>query len=93
MAQIPCCYGSGVGRWLQLRFDPLAWEPPYAVGAAQEKAKRQKKERKKIYLSISKQHYHSVNHTFQDVQKSGSGIPNIFYARVYIYVYFLRKKQ
>ena len=25
---------------------PLAWEPPYAVGAAQEKAKRQKKKLK-----------------------------------------------
>ena len=26
---------------------PLAWEPPYAPGAALEKTKRQKKERKK----------------------------------------------
>ena len=26
---------------------PLAWEPPYAMGAAQEKAKRKKKEKKK----------------------------------------------
>ena len=26
---------------------PLAWEPPYAVGAAQEIAKRQKKKKKK----------------------------------------------
>ena len=25
---------------------PLAWEPPYATGAAQEMAKRQKKKRK-----------------------------------------------
>ena len=25
----------------------LAWEPPYAMGAAQEKTKRQKKEKKK----------------------------------------------
>ena len=25
---------------------PLAWEPPYAVGAALEKAKRQKKKKK-----------------------------------------------
>ena len=32
---------------------PLAWEPPYAVGAALEKAKRQKKKKKKkYYLSI-----------------------------------------
>ena len=26
---------------------PLAWDPPYAVGAALEKAKRQKKKKKK----------------------------------------------
>ena len=26
---------------------PLAWEPPYAVGAVLEKAKRQKKKKKK----------------------------------------------
>ena len=26
---------------------PLAWEPPYATGAALEKAKRQKKKKKK----------------------------------------------
>ena len=26
---------------------PLAWEPPYAIGAALEKAKRQKKKKKK----------------------------------------------
>ena len=39
MAQIPSCCGCGVGRRLQLRLDPLAWEPPYAMGAALEKAK------------------------------------------------------
>ena len=27
---------------------PLAWEPPYAVGATLEKTKRKKKERKKM---------------------------------------------
>ena len=27
---------------------PLAWEPPYAEGAAQEKAKRQKKEEEEV---------------------------------------------
>ena len=27
---------------------PLAWEPPYAAGAALEKAKRQKKKKEKI---------------------------------------------
>ena len=30
----------GVGRQLQLRFDPyLAWEPPYAMGAALKRPK------------------------------------------------------
>ena len=40
MAQILHCCGSGVGRQLQLRFDP--WEPPYALGAALEKTKNKK---------------------------------------------------
>ena len=30
---------------------PLAWGPPYAAGAALEKAKRQKKEKKKNQLN------------------------------------------
>ena len=36
---------------------PLAWEPPYAAGAAPEKAKRQKKEKRKkeTILQRSKQ--------------------------------------
>ena len=29
---------------------PLAWEPPYAMGAALEKAKRQKDKKKKISI-------------------------------------------
>ena len=36
------CCGSGVGRWLQLRLDLLAWEPPYAASAALEKTKDKK---------------------------------------------------
>ena len=35
--KIPSCYGSGIDP-----IRPLAWEPLYAVGAALEKAKRQK---------------------------------------------------
>ena len=35
MACMPCCCGCGVGQQLQLRFNPLAWEPPYVAGAAQ----------------------------------------------------------
>ena len=30
---------------------PLAWEPPYGVGAAPEKAKRQRKEKKFLKLA------------------------------------------
>ena len=37
----------GVGQWLWLRLDPLAWESPYAVGEALEKAKRLKKKKTK----------------------------------------------
>ena len=32
-AQIRCYCGCGVDRQLQLRFQPLAWKPPYALGA------------------------------------------------------------
>ena len=45
-ARITRCCVSGVGSWLWLRLDPLAWESPYAAGAAQEIAKRQKKKKK-----------------------------------------------
>ena len=31
---------------------PLAWEPPYAVGAALEKAKRQKKKEKRLLILL-----------------------------------------
>ena len=38
---------------------PLAWEPPYAVGAALEKAKRQKKKKKRNPKSdIQKNNYY-----------------------------------
>ena len=61
----------GVGRrhcsdpallWLWYRpvatalIQPLAWEPPYAVGAAQEMAKRQKKKKKKTKNKNKKTH-------------------------------------
>ena len=51
MARIPCCCGCGVGRWKQPPIRPLAWEPPYATGVAQEIAIRQKK-KKKVLPSI-----------------------------------------
>ena len=47
MARILGCCGSGVGRQLQLRLDPLAWKPPYAAEEAQENGKKTKKKKKK----------------------------------------------
>ena len=41
-AWIWCCCGSGVGQQLQLRLEPLAWEPPYAVGSGPRKGKKTK---------------------------------------------------
>ena len=43
-ARILRCCGSGVATAL---VGPLAWEPPYATGAAQEMAKKTKKKKKK----------------------------------------------
>ena len=43
MAQIWRCYVCGVGRRATGPIRPPAWEPPYAVGVAPEKTKRQKK--------------------------------------------------
>ena len=47
MARIPSCCGCGVGQQLQLRWDPLAWEPPYTAGAALKKTKKKKKKKEK----------------------------------------------
>ena len=48
MARIWHCCGSGVGQEQQLRLDPLAWEPPCAMGVA---LKRQKDKKKKLVVS------------------------------------------
>ena len=49
-ARIWCCRDSGVGQQQQLR--PLAWEPPYAAGAALKGQKtKEKKEKEKYFLS------------------------------------------
>ena len=54
---VGCRLGSNtVLLWLWCRLaataliQPLAWKPPYAAGAALEKAKRQKKKKKKETL-------------------------------------------
>ena len=43
LAQILHCCGCGVGQQLQLRFNPLAWEHAYALGAALKRQKTKKK--------------------------------------------------
>ena len=45
--QILCCCGCRVKLAATAPIRPLAWEPPYATGMALEKAKRQKKKKKK----------------------------------------------
>ena len=40
--RIQCCCGYGVGHQLQLLFDPLVWEPPYATGAALKSKKKKR---------------------------------------------------
>ena len=42
VARILCCCDSGVGRAATALIGPLAREPPYAVGVAQEMAKKKK---------------------------------------------------
>ena len=39
------CCGSGLGSEATALIGPLAWEPPCAIGVAQEMAKRQKKKK------------------------------------------------
>ena len=34
------CCGCGIGQQVQLRFGPLAWEPPYATGMALKRKKK-----------------------------------------------------
>ena len=46
-AQIWHFYGCGVGWQLEAPIQPLAWELPYAVGAALQKTKKKKNSRKK----------------------------------------------
>ena len=45
---------------------PLAWEPPYATGAAQEMAKRQKKKKKYMHLCIQS----STIYNSQEMEKN-----------------------
>ena len=49
-ARIWYCCGCGEGQKLQLRFDPVAWESPYAVGVAL-KSKKKKKKRSSVAVS------------------------------------------
>ena len=47
MAWIPHCCGCGVDPVARAPIQPLAWESPYATGAAQEMAKTKKKKQNK----------------------------------------------
>ena len=50
---------------------PRAWEPPHAAGVAQEKAKRQKKEKKKSIVTVKEEvHYLFVNSMILNIKKS-----------------------
>ena len=90
-----CCVGrtcssDSVLLWLWRRpvataaIRPLAWEPPYATGAAQEKAKRQKK--KKCTCMFSKDMYKNnhgkTSHKSQKLEprpSSEEGIHKLWY--------------
>ena len=50
VAWISHCCGCGLGWWLQLQLDPLAWEPPYPTDAAL-RGKNAKKT-KKILIAL-----------------------------------------
>ena len=52
--QIPSCCGCGVGWRLQLGLDPLAWEPPYAVGVALKGQKKNKNKRTTLLSFVAK---------------------------------------
>ena len=58
MAWILHCCGCGVGRW---PIGPLAWEPPYASGAALEKPKGQKKKKEKKKKPTTKKNPQKTN--------------------------------
>ena len=47
LAWISPCHGCGVGWHLQLRFECLAWELPYAAVAAPKSKKKKKRERER----------------------------------------------
>ena len=53
-AQILHCCGSGIGLAATVPIRPLAWEPPYAVGAALEKTKKKKVSKFQSLIIITK---------------------------------------
>ena len=62
MARIPSCCGCGVGPAAVALIQPLAWEPPYAVGAALKRPPPQKKESKECWdrVPLPPHSWHSV---------------------------------
>ena len=69
MPRTPRYCDYGIGRQLQLRLDPLAWEPPYAIGVVLKKTKRQKK--KNPYVEIPTPYFSECDYiadeTFKEV--------------------------
>ena len=55
MAQILHCCGSSVGLAATALVRPLAWEPPYAVGAALEKGRKTGKKKKKCKVFLPRE--------------------------------------
>ena len=53
--RICCCYKCCVGQQLQLEFNPLGQEPPYATGAdiKRKRKKERKKERNRAKILLS----------------------------------------
>ena len=49
-AQVPQCYGCGVGPVATAPIRRLTWEPPYAAGAALKKRQKTKKKKKVVLL-------------------------------------------
>ena len=53
MACIPCGCDCGCGLAATAPIRPLAWEPPYALGAALEKTKKKKERERQILYDIT----------------------------------------
>ena len=88
-------HGSDLALWLWCRLAatapirPLAWEPPYAMGVALEKTKKEKKKTKKIkYLILLEKIYkiHIYMHTRIYICVYIIYVDESAYMRIYEYI-------